>query len=95
MSRALLDFGFSTVVSIDNDVGCINHQIATNNSNNESLQYIYYDICSTGSIDVRPLYLEGSSFDLIIDKATTDALLTQGLLYLMLKEVYRMLKSNG
>eukprot|EP01041_Mallomonas_annulata_P003597 gene3597-7151_t len=97
ISKSLIEFGFGYVVSIDSDLECIKHQRSRFGSD-PRLRWIVHDIINDESnvdyIDDSK-ELDDEIFDLIIDKATTDALLTQGSIYTMLYEVYRMLKPNG
>jgi len=100
LSVSLADLGFDSVVSVDNDEGCISY-MGTKHASDTRLKWIPYDIilrCLSLSIPADNEWLSelaDESFDLIVDKATTDALMTQGPIHPMLADIHRMLKTEG
>jgi len=87
-------YDFLTVVSIDNDKGCIEH-MRKQYTGNDRLLWFTYDIIEDIFKPQGNLLDESQSFDLVIDKGTLDAILVEGSAIHMYYEVNRFLRIDG
>lgn len=94
LSNSLVEeSNFGEVVSIDNDPGCIEHMKACY-TNPRHKWYVYdivegFDIMQHNCLD-----LEGW-FDIVVDKGTFDAILVEGSVADMLRDIVRKLRVGG
>lgn len=89
------DFASSaTVVSVDNDPGCIAHMRHAHKDLPQMLWFEYDIVECIGDRALKDTFPSGS-FGLIVDKGTLDAVLVEGVVYTMLAEVHRFLSQGG
>jgi len=90
LSASMLQSGYQSIVSIDNDEECIRH-LSDQYHADHRLSWIVYDVVEPFRYEHNPELTDGS-FDIVIDKGTLDAVLVEGSCATMLLEVYRLLK---
>lgn len=92
MSSLILNkIGYGNILSIDILPECI-EKMAEVYKNESRLQWDVYDI---NMIHDNSNGYEGSTYDIIIDKGTFDAILVEGSVVYMLGEIKRLLKTRG
>ena len=94
MSEDLFTLEFGQIVSVDNDLGCI-ELMRGRYKDLPALKWIHCDLVTHEGIEENQGDLVNDSYDLVIDKGTFDAVLVEGSVSPMLAEVYRMLKPGG
>lgn len=94
LSVHLVQNGFGSVLSLDNDEDCIRHMKRLH-TDNCRLRWLHYDMVTQEGADADELRALSEGFDLIIDKGTLDAIMVEGSCWQMLAEVYRLLASRG
>lgn len=95
LSKEVADCGYGEVVSIDNDVGCIEHMSRTFSNESSRMQWYTYDLVEHVGHPAMMDSRNTESFDIVIDKGTLDAILVEGAVCNMLSEVHRFMKPGG
>ena len=93
LSLSIADMGYSAVVSIDNDEGCVKY-MSTRPFPQKNLYWLKYDLAEPHRYQAAS-YLIDDRFSLIIDKGTLDAILVEGSVSTTLSEIHRMLHFEG
>ncbi len=83
--------GYRNILSIDNDIDCINY-MREKYQDNIHLNWMVYDMVDNSN---NSTILSDKSYDLIIDKGTLDAILVEGLVCTMLHDIHRILNVGG
>ena len=83
--------GYRNILSIDNDIDCINY-MREKYQDNVHLNWMVYDMVDNSN---NSTILSDKSYDLIIDKGTLDAILVEGLVCTMLYDIHRILNVGG
>eukprot|EP01038_Epipyxis_sp_PR26KG_P006522 gene6522-8963_t len=84
---------YGEIVSIDNDIDCIEHMKKLYPLN--GLHWLYYDLIESDWRNEKSILSICSYFDLIIDKGTFDAIIVEGTASKMLMEIHRVLRIEG
>ena len=91
LSSSVADFGYNSVISIDNDPGCVTH-MAEQYASDSRLLWIVHDIVDG---ELKGDKLRCGNFSAVIDKGTFDAILAEGVVSPMLINVHQLLKPGG
>lgn len=96
LSSCMLHEGkYPTIISLDNDLGCIQHMKCLHDEEHDRLKWLHYDLIERTGEDADYFRHVNKYFDLIVDKGTLDAILVEGSVYVMLADINRYLKVNG
>lgn len=92
LSRDLADDGYGQVEGLDNDFACVEF-MRNETVNNSKLHWYHYDLVDQTGRDADYFRCSCADYyDIIIDKGTFDAILVEGTIASMLREVIRLLK---
>jgi len=94
-SSLLVEYGVSMVISVDIEQGCIEHMRALHAPDTRMI-WIQCDLNDSSSISSSQREgLQPSSFNLVFDKGTLDAILVEGTVHQYLANIYHLMAANS